>query len=453
MPFKSKFPDLDIPETNILNIVFPKNDPIDPNKPIWSDSDDPKNHITKKQALHSIKKFAIALDHLNVKPQQTVMIFTPNHINVPIVYMGIVGSRRIFSGANPVYTQSEVEYQLRDTDAKLLLVHPSLLDTGLAAAQKVGIPRHRIFQFSDKPTAQNEGIADWNDILGSDEEAGKYEWPALSGSEARKTIASINYSSGTTGLPKGVMVSHYNVIANVMQTIYMRDLEMPYDPARRPEERWLAFLPLYHAYGQLWTCLIAPRLGIDVYVMKKFDFLGFLEGVQKYRVTHLQVAPPVVVMLGRRPETKRYDLSSVKYILCGAAPLAKDLQNEVCDLLKVSITQGWGMTETTSAAIHVPGGANDDSGSVGMLDPNTEAKLVDDDGREVVGIGEPGELYVRGPQMCMGYWKNEAATKETLDSDGWLRTGDVAKVNSKEWFWIVDRKKVRNVLLPYLKTY
>jgi 4-coumarate--CoA ligase len=121
------------------------------------------------------------------------------------------------------------------------------------------------------------------------------------------------------------------------------------------------------------------------------------------------------VILGRRPETKNYDLSSLKYVMCGTARLAKDLQNEVSQRFKLSITQGWGMTETTCAALHVPGDVLDDSGSVGYLDPNTEAKLVDDDGREVTKVGMPGEWYVRGPQMCMGYWRNEKATGLTRE--------------------------------------
>lgn len=185
--------------------------------------------------------------------------------------------------------------------------------------------------------------------------------------------------------------------------------------------------------------------------MKKFEYSAFLKVIERFKITNLQVAPPIIVMLGRRPETKNYDLSSLKYVMCGAAPLAKDLQNEVSQWFKLSITQGWGMTETMCAALHVPGGALDDSGGVGYLDPNTEAKLVDDDGREVTEVGMPGELYVRDPQMCMGYWRNEKATAETLDGERWLRTGDVAKVDEKGWFWIVDRKKVRRGFVHFLK--
>lgn len=149
-------------------------------------------------------------------------------------------------------------------------------------------------------------------------------------------------------------------------------------------------------------------------------------------------------MLSKRPETAKYDLSSVTDVLCGAAPLPTELRNDVCKRFKVQINNGWGMTEVTCGAIIVPGGIDDDSGSVGQLISNTECVLRDDDGK-VVGVGERGEIFVKGPQICMGYWRNEEATKESLQ-DGWLKTGDVAVVDKRGWFWIVDRKKVSLLL-------
>jgi acyl-CoA synthetase (AMP-forming)/AMP-acid ligase II len=246
---------------------------------------------------------------------------------------------------------------------------------------------------------------------------------------------------GTTGLPKGVCVSHHNLIANVEQTIFMRFLEKPFTKGNRPPERWIGFLPLYHAYGQLYTILMSTKLQIPVYIMKQFVYGDFLKAIQDYKITHLQVAPPILVMLSKRPETAKYDISSVTDVLCGAAPLSKELQNDVSKRFNVQINQGWGMTEVTCGAIHVPGGVNDDTGSVGMLDPNCECKLVDDEGEEVK-LGEPGELYIRGPQVCLRYWKNEKATEESITPDRWLKTGDIAVCNERGYFWIVDRKKV-----------
>ena len=444
---KSPFPDLDIPKVNLLTYIFPKDQPVS-DTPVWLDSEDPSNCLSKRQLLHKVKKLAVGLDKLGVEAGEVVLIFTPNHLLVPVAYLGVVGSKRVFSGVNPIYTVSEVTHQIRNTEAKVVLVHPSLVDTALAAANKAGFPVSRLFQFSDTTCPTLKGVRDWEGMLGSDAEAEAYRWPELRGEESAQTVATINYSSGTTGLPKGVCVSHRNLIANGVQTIFMRDLDMPYTPETRPVERWNAFLPLYHAYGQLYTCIMAPKLDVKVYVMKKFEYAAFLRVIERHQITNLQVAPPILVMLGRRPETAKYNLSSLKGILCGAAPLSRELQNEVASRFNVQINQGWGMTEVTCGALHVPGGLNDDTGSVGLLDPNCEAKLLDDDGKEVKA-GEPGEIFVRGPNVCLGYWRNEQATADSIDKDGWLKTGDIAVVDKRGMFYIVDRKKVRLEVNPW----
>lgn len=146
-------------------------------------------------------------------------------------------------------------------------------------------------------------------------------------------------------------------------------------------------------------------------------------------------------MLDKRPETSRYSLDSLVNILCGAAPLSKDLQNSVSDKFGLKVVQTWGMTEVTCSCLHVPGGLDDRSGSVGFIDPNSEMKLIDDDGNEVTKPGQRGEITVKGPNVCLGYWRNEQASKETFEEDGFMKTGDVAVFDEKGWYWIVDRKK------------
>ncbi|OAL57412.1 acetyl-CoA synthetase-like protein [Pyrenochaeta sp. DS3sAY3a] len=438
MPFSSPFPAIDIPKCNLLEYLFPQGQsPSD--TPIWIDSKDTNQHLTPRTLLQWTKRLALGLDRLGSKPGEVVMIFTPNHVFVPVAYLGIVGSKRIFSGANPAYTVSEMIHQVSNTQAQFILAHPTLVDTAIEAAKGAGLPDGRVFLFSEVPNAPVKGCKDWREFLPSPAEGDAYNFPVLSEVESTTTTATVNYSSGTTGLPKGVEVSHHNLIANLEQTIFMRYLHKPWKADTRPREAWIGFLPLYHAYGQLYVIAMAQKLQIPVYIMKKFEYEEFLRIIQDHKITHLQVAPPIMVMLSKRPETAKYDLSSVTDILCGAAPLSKELQNEISKKLGSEILQGWGMTEVTCGAIHVPGGTVDDSGSVGQLDPNCECMLLDDDGKEVAD-GQPGELYVRGPNICIGYWRNPQATKESISPDGWLKTGDVAVVKDG-WFWIVDRKK------------
>ncbi|OBT58433.1 hypothetical protein VE04_01314 [Pseudogymnoascus sp. 24MN13] len=421
MPFKSLHPDLSIPETDVLTYLFP---PLEtPSKdPLWIDSKDPSISLSPAELFLWVRRLALGLERTGAKKGEVIMIYTPNHIYVPVAYLAILSAGYAFSAANPAYTLREMIHQIKNTEAKVILAHPDMMETALAAASKSGVPSCRIFQFSDSYCPPLKGIKDWTTMAATPQEGERYIWRKLTPKQSKTVVATINYSSGTTGPPKGVCVSHHNLIANVEQTIYMRFQEKPYAYANRPQERWIGFLPLYHAYGQLYTILMAVKLKIPVYVMKQFVYRDFLQAIQDYKITTLQVAPPILVMLAKRAETSEFDISSVKDVLCGAAPLSKELQNECMARFGFNVVQGWEMPRLHAVQFMCLGGGETT--------------------QEVwVGVGKPGEMYIRGPNVCLGYWKNNVATEESISSDKWLRTGDVAVRNEAGSFWIVDRKK------------
>ncbi len=319
-------------------------------------------------------------------------------------------------------------------------MHPGLIQTARSAATIAGLAQNCLYLFDDEAVQPIDGVKDWRSFIGAPQEAEKYQWTKLDPESSKRTLATVNFSSGTTGLPKGVMITHRCLIANMEQTNFMRNLGKNMDD--KPQERWIGLLPLYHAYGQLYTCLLATKLCTPVFIMKAFVFEEFLRVIETHRITHLHLVPPVLIMLGKRPETAQYDLSSVTNLGSGAAPLSFELQNDCAKRFKLNVSQGWGMTELTCTGLGHPGVVDDPTGSVGILLPNCEAKLLDENSQEV-GPNGRGELYFRGPNVSPGYWRNEEATKQSMLPGDWLRTGDVATYDERGWFWIVDRLKVR----------
>jgi acyl-CoA synthetase (AMP-forming)/AMP-acid ligase II len=287
-----------------------------------------------------------------------------------------------------------------------------------------------------------EGHANLFDLLGA-------EAPAVQVDVDPATdLVTLPYSSGTTGLPKGVMLTHRNLVANVAQTRALIDLQ--------EDEKIIAVLPFFHIYGL--TVLMNQGLawGATVVTLPRFDLEDFLRTIQDYKITRAFVAPPILVAFAKHRLIDQYDLSSLRSILSGAAPLDEQLALAVEQRLRkgadtgVTVAQGYGMTElspvshTTPDEGHEPPGAEAVTvrkGSVGYAIPNTECRLVDPATGEDAAEGERGELWIRGPQVMKGYLNNDQATRETVDSDGWLHTGDVAVVDDHGIYTVVDRVK------------
>jgi acyl-CoA synthetase (AMP-forming)/AMP-acid ligase II len=242
------------------------------------------------------------------------------------------------------------------------------------------------------------------------------------------------YSSGTTGLPKGVMLTHRNLVANLCQC----------EPVLAAEagERLIAVLPFFHIYGLTVLMCAALWRGATLVTMPRFDLEEFLRLLQDQRITRAFVAPPIVLALAKHPMVDKYDLSALQLIMSGAAPLDAGLEQVCAERLGVTVGQGWGLTEISpvgTTVINAPRGPR--PGSVGVLLPNTEARVVDPATGADVARGETGELLIRGPQVMKGYLNAPEATADMLDPDGWLHTGDLGRIDEDGYVFVVDRVK------------
>jgi acyl-CoA synthetase (AMP-forming)/AMP-acid ligase II len=247
-------------------------------------------------------------------------------------------------------------------------------------------------------------------------------------------IAALPYSSGTTGLSKGVQLTHRNLVANLLQAMPLR--------WSSPYTRHLAVIPMSHIYGAAAVMnWVLHHRGLVV-TMQRFELTAFLQAVAEHRIEHLSVVPPIMLALARSSLVDSYDLSSLKVVASAAAPLDSNIARAVAHRLRVTVLQGYGLTESSPSLIAIPADRPDiDRGSLGVLMPNIEARVVDPETGEDVAAGEPGELWSRGPNIMRGYLNNAEATAATLDADGFLHTGDVVTVSADGVFRVVDRVK------------
>lgn len=448
MPFKSRWT-AEIPSVDVPTFVFGKQTGDVGSRPVLFDADSPERHrLSLTDYRDWSKRFAAGLVAHGLKPGDRVLLFSGNTLFFPVVFMGTIMAQGVFTGANPSYVGRELAYQLKDSGARFLIASAATLDVSLEAIDSIGFPRNRVLVFDngrdtfDGTTKPVKGLRPWTDLIVSPQEGEAYRWPELTSPSDLKRLVCLNYSSGTTGVPKGVMICHRNYVANTAQTAHVSELSPDHDSWIRTAA-FLCFLPMYHAYGQTFFCCSMPKRGIPTYIMPKFDFLKFLQHIQAFRITDLALVPPIAIALAKRPEVKQFDLSSVVSAGSGAAPLGNEQARELESTLKgqVNVKQGWGMTEVTCSMTGWHPEEVVTSHSIGEMLPNCEACIMADDGKTEFGPNEPGEFWVRGPNTMLGYWQKPDATKDTMTEDGWLKTGDIAFRDEKNRITIVDRKK------------
>ncbi|KAL4806700.1 hypothetical protein BDV18DRAFT_152118 [Aspergillus unguis] len=450
MPFKSRF-QIDVPDTHLASLLLTSpTHPLSKTHRSFSEAARPDTHYftTHDFRLWS-QRFAAGLRKSGLQKGDRVLLFSGNDLFFPVVFMGIIMAGGIFTGANPTFVARELAYQLQDSGAIYLLCAEESLDTGIEAARLAGLSKDKVFVFNNslydgKREAKN-GCQHWGELVASVEEGTGFAWDDLNTAEKSDTTLALNYSSGTTGKPKGVEITHKNYVSNMLQYNHVFR-QYPDWKERLERARWLCFLPMYHAMAQNIFIAAALNRGTPVYIMPKFDFIKMLEYTEKLRITDYILVPPVVVALAKHPAVKsgKYDLSSVESVGSGAAPLGREVCEEVEALWppgRINVKQGWGMTEATCSILGSNPADKNITGSVGELNANCEAKIMAEDGITELGKNQRGELWVRGQNIMKGYWRNPKATKETKTEDGWLKTGDVAYVDDKGQFYVVDRMK------------
>ncbi|CAL0299800.1 unnamed protein product [Lupinus luteus] len=381
--------------------------------------------ISYGELRRSIYSLATALYHeLEVRKGDVVFLLSPNSILYPTICLAVLSIGAIFTTANPLNTESEIAKQVHNSGAKLAIAAPEELHKLVPT----GVPTLLTTRPSDgkKPSVEELIESYYNSL----------ELPQVN--VLQSDIAAILYSSGTTGVSKGVVLTHANLIS------VMRLLSWSAYATESQHDVFLAFLPMFHVYGLVFFGLGLLCIGVTTVLMQKFDFQAMLVAIQKHKVTHLPAVPPVVLALVKYASKTSYDLSSLKRVGTGAAALSKEVSLEFRKMFPwVELRQGYGLTESTGPvtffATDKDSKAHPDS--TGKLLPTFCAKIIDIETGKPLPPHKEGELWLKSPAIMKGYLGNLEATTATIDSEGWLRTGDLSYIDENGFVYLVERIK------------
>jgi acyl-CoA synthetase (AMP-forming)/AMP-acid ligase II len=420
---RSDYPDIQIPEVSITELVLGQA-ATRGDKPAIVDGGSGRT-ISYAQLVESVRRVAAGLAAHGLQKGDVLAIYSPNVPEYAAAFHGAASIGGTLTTVNPLYTPRELAQQLNDSKAAYLLTVPPFMENVREAARQVPSLRE-IFVLGEA-----DGATPFASLLGHGDQ------PPAVDIDPKNDLVALPYSSGTTGLPKGVMLTHHNLVAELTASAARPDYVAPAE-----HDTLVAFLPYFHIYGIVMFLSVGLWRGATLVNMVRFDLEQYLELLQRYEVTYLHLVPPVVIALAKHPLVDKYDLSKAKWALSAAAPLGAPAAEAFTRRLGTQIFQAYGMTEV-SGATHVgsctPGQIKPTSG--GRLLPNTECLVVDPATGEGVERGQPGEVWVRGPLIMRGYLGRPEATAATIDQDGWLHTGDVGYVDADGDIFIVDRVK------------
>ena len=415
--FSSPLPEVEIPSSPLTPIVFRHQDDLG-DKTALIDGMSGQSY-TYGELAGATMKAAGGLSARGFGKGDVLAILAPNLPEYAIVFHAAATVGGTVTTINPTYTVEEIQFQLKNAGARLLVTIPLFLQTARDAAANTRV--EEIFVLGEA-----DGATSFSDLQAGEPFSGN---PDIS---PDTDVVVLPYSSGTTGLPKGVMLTHRNLVANLAQGEHVT--------AVSEDEVVVAVLPFFHIYGMQVLMNGVLYNGATTVTMPLFDLAEFLRIVQDYKVTRLYLVPPIILALAKHPLVDEYDLSSVRQIFSGAAPLGAEVEAEAAQRVGAEVVQGYGLTET-SPVTHATAPGKGRSGSIGFVISNTEARVVDPESGSDLGVGAEGEIWIKGPQVMQGYLNNPEATRETIDDDGWLHTGDIGWVDEDGYWYITDRLK------------
>ncbi len=402
--------------------------------------------LTYEQLKDKVERLKTALYDLGIRKGDKVALMLPNTPHYVIAYYAVLKLGAIVVQMNPLYAPGEIKFILNNSEAKALITLDLFLDKVIKVKDEVETSIFivgRVKEFLKFPLNVLSSIKNiFSSIPSIPDDFHVFSELLLTSPrdidvqiDPKEDVAVFQYTGGTTGFPKAAMLTHFNLMANTQQIV-------SWTPGiGYGKERCLLIIPLFHVYSMSVGMNYTIYIGGEIILVPKFHTEEAMKLIQKYKVTLFPGVPAMYNAIINHPKVKSYNLRSIKICLSGASPLPVEVKEKFEKLTGAKLTEGYGLSEASPVTHANPIYGKNKPGSIGIPFPDTDAKIVDiETGKKEMPVGEPGELIIKGPQVMKGYWKNDEETKKTL-RDGWLYTGDIAKVDEEGYFYIVDRKK------------